>query len=246
MRFTNLTRHTEIGANSYLLELAGQRVVLDCGMHPKHEGEDATARPAPRARRRTRRHSRHPRPPRPHRQPARAHAPPAPGAGVHESAHRAARRGAAAQFGQRHVPALRPGVRQRPRPCTAAAASCCSRTARPTSSRKSGSRARWGPAWTFEGDRRPVPGEADVSFEFFDAGHILGSAGVLIRAEGKRVFLHGRREFPRPDGQPAPPVFPGSMEEPIDTLIVETTRGDHPVPPGRTRARPRKRGWPAR
>ncbi len=41
MRFTNLTRHTEIGANSYLLELGGRRVVLDCGMHPKHEGEDA-------------------------------------------------------------------------------------------------------------------------------------------------------------------------------------------------------------
>ena len=42
MRFTNLTRHTEIGANSYLLELADRRVVLDCGMHPKREGEDAT------------------------------------------------------------------------------------------------------------------------------------------------------------------------------------------------------------
>ena len=42
MRFTNLTRHTEIGANSYLLELAGRRVVIDCGMHPKREGDDAT------------------------------------------------------------------------------------------------------------------------------------------------------------------------------------------------------------
>ncbi len=42
MRFTNLTRHTEIGANSYLLELGGRRVVLDCGMHPKLEGDDAT------------------------------------------------------------------------------------------------------------------------------------------------------------------------------------------------------------
>ena len=41
MRLTNLTRRTEIGANSYLLEVAGRRVVLDCGMHPKHEGEDA-------------------------------------------------------------------------------------------------------------------------------------------------------------------------------------------------------------
>ena len=42
MRFTNLTRHNEIGANSYLLELGGRQLVLDCGMHPKHEGDDAT------------------------------------------------------------------------------------------------------------------------------------------------------------------------------------------------------------
>ena len=41
MKFTNLTRRTEIGANSYYLEAAGQRLVLDCGMHPKEEGEDA-------------------------------------------------------------------------------------------------------------------------------------------------------------------------------------------------------------
>ena len=41
MKFTNLTRRTEIGANSYYLEAAGQRLVLDCGMHPKQEGEEA-------------------------------------------------------------------------------------------------------------------------------------------------------------------------------------------------------------
>ena len=43
MRFTNLTRATEIGANCYLLELdhGGRRVVLDCGMHPKLDGEAA-------------------------------------------------------------------------------------------------------------------------------------------------------------------------------------------------------------
>ena len=41
MKFINLTRRTEIGANSYYIEAAGQRLVLDCGMHPKEEGEDA-------------------------------------------------------------------------------------------------------------------------------------------------------------------------------------------------------------
>src|SRR5205085_12025513 len=41
MKFTNLTRRTEIGANSYYLELDGHRLVLDCGMHPRFEGEEA-------------------------------------------------------------------------------------------------------------------------------------------------------------------------------------------------------------
>ena len=41
MKFINLTRRTEIGANSYYLEMGGYRLVLDCGMHPKDTGEDA-------------------------------------------------------------------------------------------------------------------------------------------------------------------------------------------------------------
>src|SRR5205809_7900299 len=41
LKFINLTRRTEIGANSYYLEIGGHRLVLDCGMHPKNTGEDA-------------------------------------------------------------------------------------------------------------------------------------------------------------------------------------------------------------
>jgi Cft2 family RNA processing exonuclease len=41
MRFINLTRQTEIGANSYFLELDGKKVVLDAGLHPKQEGDAA-------------------------------------------------------------------------------------------------------------------------------------------------------------------------------------------------------------
>jgi Cft2 family RNA processing exonuclease len=41
MRFRNLTRRREIGANSYLLEAGDHRVVLDSGMHPKETGFDA-------------------------------------------------------------------------------------------------------------------------------------------------------------------------------------------------------------
>src|SRR5213595_330293 len=41
LKFINLTRRTEIGANSYYLEIGRHRLVLDCGMHPKDTGEDA-------------------------------------------------------------------------------------------------------------------------------------------------------------------------------------------------------------
>ena len=41
MKFINLTRRIEIGANSYYLEADGRQLVLDSGMHPKFEGEEA-------------------------------------------------------------------------------------------------------------------------------------------------------------------------------------------------------------
>lgn len=39
--FTNLSRATDIGSNSYLLDLDGSRIVLDAGMHPKKSGSEA-------------------------------------------------------------------------------------------------------------------------------------------------------------------------------------------------------------
>src|ERR1700740_670543 len=41
MRFINLTRQNEIGANSYFLEINGRKIVLDAGLHPKKFGEEA-------------------------------------------------------------------------------------------------------------------------------------------------------------------------------------------------------------
>jgi predicted metal-dependent RNase len=41
MIFKSLCRHAGIGANSYLLDTGTARVVLDSGMHPKHEGLEA-------------------------------------------------------------------------------------------------------------------------------------------------------------------------------------------------------------
>ena len=39
--FTNLSRSVEIGSNCYLLDMDGSRIVLDSGMHPKKEGAEA-------------------------------------------------------------------------------------------------------------------------------------------------------------------------------------------------------------
>ncbi len=41
MTFQSLLRRNEIGANSYLVELGGKRIILDSGMHPKEEGLDS-------------------------------------------------------------------------------------------------------------------------------------------------------------------------------------------------------------
>ncbi len=44
MRFVNLSGHPDIGSNSYLLEFGSTRVVLDAGTHPKHTGRDTLPR----------------------------------------------------------------------------------------------------------------------------------------------------------------------------------------------------------
>lgn len=56
---------------------------------------------------------------------------------------------------------------------------------------------------------------------FYDAGHILGSIGALIEAEGKHVFYTGDVNFENSTVQKRA-LFP---EMPLDALIVETTRG---------------------
>jgi predicted metal-dependent RNase len=57
---------------------------------------------------------------------------------------------------------------------------------------------------------------------FHDAGHILGSVGVTIEAEGKKVFYTGDVNFEHSTLQKGA-NFP---ETTVDALIVETTRGE--------------------
>ena len=82
------------------------------------------------------------------------------------------------------------------------------------------------------GERAAAREKDTLTFEFFDAGHVLGSTGVMLRAEGQTVFYTGDVNFDEQTIMQAA-VFP---EEKIDVLILECTRGDHAKPEGWTRA----------
>jgi len=82
------------------------------------------------------------------------------------------------------------------------------------------------------GERAPQRQKDALTFEFFDAGHVLGSTGILLRAENQTVFYTGDVNFDDQTIMEAA-IFP---QEKIDVLIVECTRGDHAKPGGWTRA----------
>ncbi len=68
--------------------------------------------------------------------------------------------------------------------------------------------------------RRPTKIGKHFSFEFFDAGHILGSASVLLEAEGKKVVFSGDiGNYPVPMmNRPEVPVA-------ADAVVMESTYG---------------------
>jgi len=72
-----------------------------------------------------------------------------------------------------------------------------------------------------------------ASITFFDAGHIMGSAGVLIEKEDKTVFYTGDVHF-KDHTLIKGARFP-DLDEP-DLLIMETTRGADERPTDYTRA----------
>ena len=223
MKFINLTRRTEIGANSYYLEVAGQRLVLDCGMHPKEEGEDALPN-------------------------FRALGERLLDAIVISHSH------------LDHVGTLPVLMRRQPDArifMTEATAEIGSALLHnsvsvmtrqreeigvamyPLFTHKETDRAtdrwRWcpfGQPFTLEGERAKPHEAGALTVEFVDAGHVLGAAGVIMRAEGRTIFYTGDVNFEdQTITQGA--TFP---ESGVDVLIIETTRGDSPGPEGFTRA----------
>src|ERR1044072_7359425 len=81
------------------------------------------------------------------------------------------------------------------------------------------------------GERAAYREKGTLTVGFLDAGHVLGSTGVLRRTEGQTVFYTGDVNFDDQTVMQAA-VFP---EEKIDLLIMECTRGDHAKPEGWTR-----------
>ncbi len=222
MKFINLTRRTEIGANSYYLGSGEEGLVLDCGMHPKEEGELALPNLPALAGRKV-------------------------DAILVSHAH------------LDHIGSLPVLMRQQPQARvfmtegTAAIGDALLHNSvnvmtrereevgviYPLFTHRETNRAtdRWQHCrlrqpFTLDGERSPTRPNESISFEFWDAGHVLGAGGILLRAEGRTIFYTGDVNF---DDQTLTKgaAFP---EGEIDVLIIETTRGDAPLPGGFTRA----------
>jgi Cft2 family RNA processing exonuclease len=223
LKFINLTRRTEIGANSYYLEIGRHRLLLDCGMHPKNTGEDALPL-------------------------------------LKAIADREIEAILLSHAHQDHIGTLPLAMRRFPgaqvfmTEPTAEVGSVLLHNSVNVMTRqreeigemsyplfthretdRASERWRWCPLRqriSIAGERAPHREKDALTFEFFDAGHVLGSTGVILRAEGRTVFYTGDVNFDDQTIMEAA-VFP---EERIDVLIMECTRGDHAKPERWTRA----------
>ena len=206
MIFKSLCRHAGIGANSYLLETRDARVVLDAGMHPKHEGLAAVPQY----------HFLEP--------------------GSVDSI-------IITHSHLDHVGTLPVFLEDQPQaevfltPETAELAAVMLHNSVNVMQSKRIEHGiteyplfdhreldRITEAFEARGIERPfdLDRQGSLRATFHDAGHILGSVGVTIQSSGKRVMYTGDVNFEDSTIQKGA-MFP---EEPVDALIVETTRGE--------------------
>ena len=227
MKFINLTRQTEIGANSYYLELGGHRLVLDCGMHPKNTGEDAL----PNFKIIADRHIEAILISHAHQD----HIGTLPVLMRRQPSARVFMTETTAEIGSVLLHnSVNVMTRQREQIGPAVAGSY------PLFGHRETDRASELWQWcrlrqriSISGERAPQPRMlSGLTFEFFDAGHVLGSTGILLHAEDRTVFYTGDVNFDDQTIMEAA-IFP---EDKIDVLIMECTRGDHAKPEGWTRA----------
>jgi len=227
MRFTNLTRGGGIGSNCYRLELGQDTVVLDCGMHPEQVGHDSTplleelGRGGIRATILTHAHQDHVGclPLLQMQQPGMPVLMTSGTARIadvmlHNSVNVMMR-----QEEQLGIPDLQLFTHRSIELTSRLWRNCP--LERP---------------FSLDGERISED-SSDPVVSFHDAGHILGSVGVMIRAEGKKFFYTGDVNF---EDQT---ILTGARfpEEEVDVLLMETTRGDAVVPPDFTRAKEEER-----
>jgi Cft2 family RNA processing exonuclease len=223
LKLINLTRQTEIGANAYYIELGRHRLVLDCGMHPKNTGQDALPN-------------------------------------FKAIADREVEAILISHAHQDHIGTL-PVLMRRfssahifMTEATAEIGNTLLHNSANVMTRqreeigeslyplfthreidRASERWRWCPTRqriSIAGERASKRERDAPTFEFFDAGHVLGSTGILLRTEGQTIFYTGDVNFDDQTIMEAA-IFP---EEKIDILIMECTRGDHAKPAGWTRA----------
>ena len=206
MTFQSLLRRNEIGANSYLVEIEGHRIILDSGMHPKEEGVDSL--------------------PAHHELPANSID------SIFVSHSHLDHSGS--------LPVLMNDQPEAEVYMTAATSKLVDALLHNSVNVMESKRSELGitdyPFYTHrELDRlekrwRTFPYERTfdlsngVRATFHDAGHILGSAGIMLETMDKRVLYTGDVQFENQT------LIPGAKlpEEDIDTLIIETTRGASP------------------
>jgi len=228
LKFINLTRRTEIGANSYYLEIGGHQLVLDCGMHPKNTGDDALP-------------------------------------DLNAISGRAIEAVLISHAHQDHIGTVPVLMRRFPNArifMTEATAEIGNtllhnsvnvmtrqreeihETLYPLFTHREADRAsdqwRWCPLHqriSILGERAPEHERNALTFEFFDAGHVLGSTGILLRGDGQTIFYTGDVNFDDQTIMQAA-IFPQGK---VDVLIMETTRGDHAKPANWTRSTEERR-----
>jgi Cft2 family RNA processing exonuclease len=222
VNITNLNPDTDIGASGWLVDMGEHRILLDAGMHPKREGRDALARFGK--------------------------------AGTHD-----VDAIAISHCHHDHIGGLPAAVRHFPRAhilMTELSYLISERVLHNSVNVMTRQRDELGikeyPLYThdeldeiapfFQGFKynrevewaahhKARAGQPSPTLEFFDAGHTLGSAGILLRGRKETLFYTGDVCFhdqtilkrARFDGVKA------------DVLILETTRGNREIPPGFSR-----------
>lgn len=227
MRFTNLTRGGGIGSNCYRLDLENDSLLLDCGMHPEQVGHDSTPL-------------------------------------LEEIKPNLLRSTILTHAHQDHVgciPLLQRQHQGMPVLMTTGTARIADVMLHNSVNVMIRQQEQLGldepPLYSHRGIEigarhwRQCPLEIPLNLDgeraaknileptvtFYDAGHILGSIGVMIRAEGKKFFYTGDVNFQDQTIQRGA-KFPA---EEIDVLVMETTRGDVALPADFTRVKEEER-----